>query len=140
MSAMLYWDTSAWVRRYTPDDPGQPRAQSLFEGSGRNFASELLPLEALSAAVRNPAARRGGLAPAIRAMRRDLEVFELVRISETVEEAERLVLRHKLRAADAIGLAGAILLRRRFARMPLVTSDEAQAQAARAEGFRVIRP
>jgi predicted nucleic acid-binding protein len=140
MSGMIYWDTSAWVRRYTPDHPSQPRAQNLFERSRRQFASELLPLEALSAAVRNPSARRGGLAPVIRAIQAELEVIELASASESLKEAERLVLRHKLRAADAIGLGGAILLRRRFARMPFVSCDEAQAQAARAEGLRVIQP
>lgn len=135
---MIFWDTSAWIRRYEKGDPFQAQAQNYFDRSDRQFASELLPLEVLSAAVRTRRLRQSGLAPVIKAIRAELDTIELVSISETLVGAERLVMKHGLRAADAITLAGAILACRRIARMPLVTSDEEQARAAKGEGIRVL--
>jgi hypothetical protein len=136
---MIFWDTSAWLRRFSPDDPFQNRVESLYEQSGRPFGSELLPLEALSAASRNLKLRRGGLLPIIEAVHAELDKFELVTVAESMEEAERLILRHRLRAADALTLSGALVACRRFRRMPFATADHEQATAARREGLKVIR-
>jgi predicted nucleic acid-binding protein len=136
---VIFWDTSAWVRRYEKGDPCQERAQNLFDRAARQFGSELLPIEVLSAAVRTRRLRAAGLAPVLKAIRAETAILNLVSISESLGEAERIVVRRGLRAADAITVAGAVLACRRIARMPLVTADDEQAAAARAEGLRVIR-
>ena len=136
---MIFWDTSAWVRRYEPDDPMQARAQNLFDNSKRQFGSQLMRIEVLSAAARTRRLRKSGLLPILKAIRDDLETVELVPISDSIEEAERLVIKYRIRAADAIILAGAVLVNRKIVRVPFVTADEEQESAARKEGLKVIR-
>lgn len=136
---MIFWDTSAWVRRYEPEDPMQARAQNFFETSKRQFGSELMRLEVLSAAARTRRLRKSGLIPILKAIRDDLDCVELVTVTDSIEEAERLVIKHRLRAADALILAGALFVNRRIARMALVTADDEQESAAKQEGLKVIR-
>ncbi|KAF0246306.1 MAG: hypothetical protein FD180_794 [Planctomycetota bacterium] len=57
-------------------------------------------------------------------------------------QAVQLVRAHGLRGADAVHLASALHLskRLRLRRFHFATSDDAQADAARAEGLRVLSP
>ena len=117
----------------------QARAQNLFDNSKRQFGSQLMRIEVLSAAARTRRLRKSGLLPILKAIRDDLETVELAPISESIEEAERLVVKYRIRAADAIILAGAVLVNRKIVRVPFATADEEQGSAARKEGLKVIR-
>jgi hypothetical protein len=60
-------------------------------------------------------------------------------IPERTADARTLLLRHPLRAGDAVQLASCLYLQRQLAQpVPFVAFDNRLAQAARAEGLTVI--
>jgi hypothetical protein len=140
---MIFWDTSALVAAYLREDPGHARARSLLTGKDVSSASTLLRTEAVAAVVRRLGADRRLGQAVLALVRGQLRAFVLVPVSaDVLARAERLILRHRLRGADAVHLASALESRALLGRAGLrfATSDGEQAAAARAEGLRVLDP
>lgn len=139
---VIFWDTSAIVPLLL-DEP-------LSETS-RTIAQEAPILvwwgtstECLSALARRE--REGSLAqPALEAARQRLDLLqqswsEILATEDVRQYAARVLLRHPLRAADALQLGAAL----RWANgLPqdhrFLTFDSRLAEAARKEGFRLVR-
>ncbi len=105
--------------------------------------SRLSHVEIASALARR--CREGSFAPAerdraIAALEADVPSLLVVELSEqTAAAARRLLIRHALRAGDAIQLASALLLPRAAGEsLPFVAFDERLKIAAREEGFPVL--
>jgi len=140
----LFADTSAIARCYFPDEPESHVLRTQLFSGAVVFASELVTVElrrAVAAAVRAGRIRRG--APTMQVAERDFAVatFQQLPISEAVlRSAERLVETHPLGTLDALHLATALTAGRALAGdepFVFVTRDQAQADAARAEGLAV---
>jgi predicted nucleic acid-binding protein len=70
-----------------------------------------------------------------------LKHFDLIPVDQAqLEVAVRLIRKHRLRSADAIHLAGALVLARELGRgrVRFATADVPQAVAAKAEGLKVV--
>lgn len=146
-----YLDTSALVKRYLPE-PGTPWLNQLLseDASTLFLSSELALVEVVSALCRAQREKR------ISTMHRDrlinqvnVELQRLVRavsISRlVVQTAGSLVIRHPLRAYDAIHLATALDVASDLARLGmdvpvLISADVALLAAAQAEGLQVDNP
>ena len=74
------------------------------------------------------------------ALARDVPTLAIVEMtSEITADARTLLLRHRLRAGDAIQLASCLYLQRQLGEpVPLVAFDSRLVQAGRAEGLTVI--
>jgi hypothetical protein len=147
-----YLDASALVKLYLPES-GSRRLTDLLrltQSLEPCFSSELVVVEALSALAR---ARREG-----RISRQTLEVLrarlmadaqtfpEMLTVSrDIVEWAGELTMAYPLRAYDAVHLATALDMARRFKMMDLpapifVSADETLLAAAQSEGLRAENP
>ena len=140
---MIFWDASALIRAFVASEPGHGQATSLLTRKGQHAASILLPAEATSALLRRSG--RKGVFPAafLVDLEQTLGALYLVEIQrEASDLARQLVKEHRLRGADSIHLACALLTARQTGRDSLrfATSDAEQAEAARASGLRVITP
>jgi predicted nucleic acid-binding protein len=136
-----YFDASALVKRYVSES-GSTTVRRLLT-STTAATSRLSEVEVSSGIIRR--AREGSFTARHRdrilaALQRDLSALAIVElIPEITAEARRLLLRHVLRAADAIQLASGLYLQRQLGQaMPFVTFDRRQLEAARAEGLTVI--
>ena len=141
---MIFWDTSAIVPLLVEE-----RATALVRAALKPADAMVVwwgtPLEALSSLARRE--REGGLTrPAVQLARRRLIALseawhELVPTAIVREHADNLLLRHPLRAADALQLGAALTLAQgrprghRFA-----TLDQRLSDAARGEGFDLVFP
>ncbi|HEY3257608.1 MAG TPA: hypothetical protein VGJ64_02035 [Gemmatimonadaceae bacterium] len=101
------------------------------------------PVECVSALARlerDGALTSSGLRGSITRIRRAITLWTEVEPSDDVrEQAMRLLRVHRLRAADAIQLAAAIVAAQfQPSTLPFVTLDRTQGAAADKEGFRVI--
>jgi predicted nucleic acid-binding protein len=112
-------------------------------GSGIVATSRLSELEVASGIVRR--AREGAFTPARRdralaALQRDLPALAIVElIPDITADARSLLLRHPLRASDAIQLASCLFLQRQLNQtVPFVAFDQRLLEAARAEGAVVV--
>ena len=146
--AVLFFDTSALVRRYDPRETGGLKVRGLCRpGSGHEVMIARITLVEVAAAL-NRKVRERKLAAA----RRD-QLWRLFRIhcrkqyvvttvdESTFQRAERLLFSHRLRGYDAVQIAGALEAR------PVVvspgvdfrfcTADRAQAEAAEREALAV---
>ncbi|MEA2024282.1 MAG: type II toxin-antitoxin system VapC family toxin [Actinomycetota bacterium] len=142
---IAYADTSAVARAFLADEADHAALKDLlFTTPGAAVTSDLTRIE-LSAAFRR-AARAGRIsdperliAVALAEVSRSggLRTVNL-RIGEIENEVHHLLARHRLRAADAIHLATAIVAMEGPGGVRFVTRDRRQAEAARAEGFEVI--
>ena len=65
---------------------------------------------------------------------------EVQPVVEVRERALRLLAIHDLRAADALQLSAAVTATNRHGAIDFVSLDDRLIEAARAEGFRVLRP
>lgn len=137
---MIFWDTSAFVRCYVSRHSGHARAANLLASRERQAGSVLLLPEATGALTRLAGSDRVLRDKAMKAMRSDLSNFELLPADiAQAELAARVAVDRRLRGADALHVATAVLLSRELAwRLRFVTSDADQAQAARSEGLKVI--
>lgn len=136
-----YFDASALVKRYVRE-AGSTTVRRLLT-SGTAATSRLSEAEVSSAIVRR--AREGAFTMGQRdrllaALQRDVPALAIVElIPEVTAEARILLLRHPLRAADAVQLASCVYLQRQLARpVPFVAFDARLVRAARAEGVAVI--
>ena len=139
---MKYWDSSALfpliveqaatarLRRIALEDP----ATATWWGSTVECASAVARL------AREGTLTREAQATALERLRAAMSVWtELTPSRDVREHAMRMVRVHPLRAADALHLAAA-LVASDFdpGTLDFVTLDSRQAEAAEAEGFRVI--
>ena len=140
-----YIDTSAVASAYLWDEPDHEELSSfLFRAPVNAATSDLTRVELMAAF--HGAARSGRLDdpfPLIAKAFLDVSPtgriktisLDLVRLEG---EVGRLLSRHRLRAADAIHLATAIVAMEGPEGVRFVTRDRRQAEAARAEGFEVV--
>ena len=136
-----YFDASALVKRYVRE-PGSTVVRRLL-ASGDAATSRLSEVEVSSGVARR--AREGALTVRQRdrilaALVRDLPALVLVELtSEVAADARALLLRHPLRASDALQLASCLYLQRHLAQpVPFVAFDGRLTEAARAEGLTVV--
>jgi uncharacterized protein len=136
-----YFDASALVKRYVRET-GSVMVRQLL-ASGIVATSRLSEVEVASGIVRR--AREGAFTAARRdralaAVQRDMPAFAIVEvIPDVTADALALLLRHPLRASDAIQLASCLYLQRQLNQpVPLVAFDRRLLDAARAEGVSVV--
>ncbi len=146
--AVIFFDTSALVRRYDDREPGAARVQALCRlRSGHvPMISRVTSVEMASALNRKVrdrvfgAARRDRMWRLFRShLRRQ---YRLGPLDEAVfEHAERLLFQHRLRGIDALQIASALatarLMENLVSDFRFCTADRAQAEAARREGLTV---
>lgn len=145
--AVIYFDTSALMRRYDRAEPGSARVRTLCRRPTEHLlaVSRLTAVEMASAISRklrqgliNEAERRRWWRLFRRHWRRQYRVILLDEQAYTL--AERLPFRHPLRTYDAVQLATALCVRDLFAttgEFRFCTADRPQADAARTEGLAV---
>lgn len=136
-----YFDASALVKRYVRE-AGSSTVRRLL-ASGTPATSRLSEVEVASAIARR--AREGAFAAPLRdrmtaALDGDLPALAVVEmIPEITAEARALLVRHPLRAGDAIQLASCLYLQRELREaVPFVAFDQRLSDAARAEGLTVV--
>jgi len=139
-----FWDTSALVPIVVVE-PKSPIVRRWMAEDRNVVVWTLTRAELLSALARKrrntPAAREG-----LRTARRELlAVWERWAEVESVDlvrhHAERVVERYPLRAAEALQIGAALVAAGQdAASLTFVTLDASQAEAAEAEGLRVLGP
>lgn len=146
-----YLDTSALIKRYV-DEIGSNWLRATLAGQPPPsiIIVHLAVVEVTSALMRR--LREGSLtqmdyAQAQNAFRADcLNDYEIVTaISEAIDQANRLLERHPLRAYDAVHLASALvsnrqLLANNLAPLTFLSADDRLNRAAVAEGLSVDNP
>ena len=140
---MLYFDASALAKRYV-SEPETPSVRRLL-GRGVPATSRLSEVEVASALGRR--CSEGTVSAddrdrALARLREDIGSMYVVELSAEIAAAARaLLLRHPLRASDAIQLASCLHLAEQLgAPAELVVYDVPLVTAARSEGLRVLRP
>ncbi len=133
-----YFDASALAKRYVAEPHGSELASLLSDGFA--VTSRLSESEIASALARRH--REGGLSRAARdrlvqVMQKDLASLYVVEVTSEVSAlACTLLMRHKLRAADALHLGSALSLASRSGlEIQFVGFDLAQNEAAAREGL-----
>ena len=136
-----YFDASALVKRYVRE-AGSTAVRRLL-ATGTAATSRLSEIEVPSAIIRR--AREGSFSleerdRALAAFQRDMPALAAVElIPEIVAAAQGLLLRHPLRAGDAVQLASCLLLQRQLAQaVPFVAFDARLLAAAGAAGVTVV--
>ena len=111
--------------------------------SGRGAASRLSEVEVASALVRR--AREGAFTlknrdRALASLANDFAALIIVEFTpEITTEARALLLRHRLRAGDAVQLASCLYLQRELGQsLPFVAFDDRLTEAARHQGLTVV--
>jgi hypothetical protein len=136
-----YFDASALVKRYVRE-AGSATVRRLL-ASGIAASSRLSEVEVFSGIIRRAreeaftVSRRDRM---LAALQRDVPALAIVEmIPEITADARALLLRHPLRAGDAIQLASCMYLQRQLAQpVPFVAFDRRLIEAAHAEGLTVI--
>jgi hypothetical protein len=137
-----FFDTSALVKRYV-DEPGSRMVRESLRLHAAVVARVTLA-EAAAAVAR--AARLGAITEdqRDRILARLPEDFAQLQVVEVrpalVARVPTLVVRHPLRAYDAIQLASASVVRQTGIAVEVWCADGDLAAAARTEGFRVVTP
>ena len=137
--AIVYLDTSALVKLCVAE-PGSELVAALWDGADLVATSRLADAEVR--AVLAAGARSGALEPAqartaIAAWERLWPGLHVVELHDVITaSAATLVGTHPLRAADALHLASALILR--SPDLVVAAWDEHLVAAARAEGLRVL--
>ncbi len=135
---IAYFDASALAKRYVREERTD-EVMGWLEGSTATTSrvSEIEIASALARRFREGTISRVDRDRALAALAEDLESLSIIELSPvTAAEARGVLLRHPLRAADALQLASALTLRRKV-RAPIhfVAFDERLAGAAQAEGL-----
>jgi predicted nucleic acid-binding protein len=136
-----YLDTSALVKRRVTE-PGSRAVRALFRGRGRIAVARITYAEAAAALARR--CREGALAVAARdaalaALDNEFAEMEVVETrGPVVRRVPSLVVRHALRAYDAVQLASALELAGRGAAVTFWAGDRALVRCAGAEGLRAV--
>ncbi|MCS7059358.1 MAG: type II toxin-antitoxin system VapC family toxin [Meiothermus sp.] len=143
----FYFDTSALVKRYDPNEQGAAEVIQLLGRSVTLFTSTLTSIEVVSTfRIKERSgvftAREVRLAVAAFDAHASVEYRLVAPQPSTYLEAKRLLLSYKLRAYDALHLATALTIVRVAGIQPgqleFWTADREQAAAARAEGLAVM--
>jgi uncharacterized protein len=136
-----YFDASALVKRYVRE-AGSTTVRRLL-ASAIPASSRLSEVEVTSGIIRR--AREGAFTNRARdrmlaALQRDLPALAIVEmIPEIAADARALLLRHSLRASDAVQLGSCLYLQRQLGQpVPFVAFDRRLVAAAQAEGLTVI--
>ncbi len=138
---MLFWDTSALVPVLV-DEPRSAECREVLDREPDALVWWTTPVQCLSALARREREGRFSRAEADRA--RDVLAalrdswHEVLPAEEVRERAASLLLRHPLRAADALGLGAALSWSGGRAGFGLCTLDDRFAEAARQEGFELV--
>ena len=138
---MRYFDASALVKRYVRE-PGAVSVRRLLKAAPA-AASRLSEVEVASALVRR--AREGAFSieerdRALASLSDDFASLIIVEFTpEITVDARALLVRHRLRAGDAVQLASCLYLQREMSQpLPFVAFDDRLADAARHEGLTVV--
>jgi uncharacterized protein len=144
---MIYFDTSALVKRYDTRETGASQVIALFATTPNIFTSSLTPLEVISA-LRIKERSSAFTANDVYHMTTTLDLhtnaqYDLIPPQpNTYLQARQLLLTYKLRAYDAIHIATALTIVQaanvQAQQLEFWTSDNDQALAARAMGLTVI--
>ena len=133
-----YFDVSALAKRYVMEPRSTEVARMLSDGIA--VTCRLSESEIASALARRQ--REGSLSLAVRdrlleVMQKDMASLYVVEVTAEVSTlACRLLMRHKLRAADALHLASALTLAGRSGlEVQFVSFDQTQNEAASREGI-----
>jgi predicted nucleic acid-binding protein len=140
---VIFWDASALVRCFTTAEPGHARVRQWLFSSEEHHGSALLRPEVTSAIVRRLGKDRRGTEKTLGWLEDSLAGMSLLPVGEgPLQGSVGLIRKHSLTAADAIHLATAVLHGRELGRrgFRFATCDARQAEAARAEGLRVLLP
>ena len=136
-----YFDASALVKRYVRET-GSTTVRRLL-ASGIAASSRLSEVEISSGIIRR--AREGAFTIQRRdrmlaALQSDVRALAIVEMTpEVTAHARTLLMRHPLRAGDAVQLASCVYLQQQLAQpVPFVAFDGRLVHAARAEGLTVI--
>lgn len=140
-ASYAYFDTSVLVKRYVTE-PGSLQTRRLLRRL-RVVSSLLTHLEILSALQRRHS-QRAIPSPIFGRLRRRVETdalsWDLVAVSdEMLARARNLLLQRPVRTLDAIHIASALLWYQEGVRLPFVSADTRQAEAACAAGLEVIQ-
>jgi hypothetical protein len=129
------------VKRYVRE-PGAVSVRRLLKADPA-AASRLSEVEVASALVRR--AREGAFTAeerdrALASLAHDFAALIIVEFTpEITADARALLLRHRLRAADAVQLASCLYLQREIRQpLPFVAFDDRLVEAARHEGLTVV--
>lgn len=136
-----YFDTSALLKRYVREE-GSTRARELMRRH-RILSCAIAPVEAFSALFRRKADGDLGersYAAIIARMRADRAHWELVELGEAVlGRAEDVISQTGVRTLDALHVASALVFQEWSGlRVPFVTADDRQREAALRMGLRAI--
>lgn len=137
----MFWDTSALVRCYDPGEPGHARATNFLLAERAHDASAFIVPELVSAVVRKLGRDKRNRDALLKTIEGHLAFFDLSAVAEGhLQEAVRLIKKYSLRAADALHVASALILRKDLGRRSLafITADREQAEAARYERLKVF--
>lgn len=138
-----YVDTSALVKRYHTES-GSERVDHLFSDPTASFLAANIALTEITSAldrkVQENLLTRDALNTVLAAIARDLlEDFWLIEIERAhILRSQELILRHHLRALDALHLS--VLLSLQDLAPVLVSADQKLLEAARLERFTVLDP
>ncbi len=147
-----FLDASALVKRYAPEQGSGWISTVTTPESGHTLLISEITLVEVSAALAAKERAPSGISAQARdeALSQFLQDcdqhFVLLQIDRTVlEEAVALVLRHRLRAYDAVQLATAVvasvlLAEREYSSLAFVTADRDLLAAAQSEGLAVENP
>jgi predicted nucleic acid-binding protein len=137
---ICYFDASALAKRYVQEEHSNAVNQLLTQGL--STTSRISEAELASAVARRYREGRLGKEQRdrlISAMQRDMGSLYVIEVLPEVSSlACRLLVTHKLRAADALHLASALLLARRMENgVRFVAFDKNLTDAARLEGLEI---
>ena len=129
------------MKRYVRE-PGAVSVRRLLKADPA-AASRLSEVEVASALIRR--AREGAFTAeerdrALASLENDFATLIIVEFTTAITaDARALLLRHRLRAGDAVQLASCLYLQREIGQaLPFVAFDDRLAQAARQEGLTVV--
>lgn len=137
-----YFDASALVKRYVLEPYSELVSNRLQDGiPASSRLSQVEISSALALRWREGQLSREHLDRALAALGEDFESLDVVELNPLVVTLSRdLLLRHPLRAGDAIHLASGIHLMKRGLELEFLSFDQRLNMAARKEGMTVIHP
>lgn len=136
---MKFWDASALVPLFIEEISSDDLRRTIADDPDVVIWA-LTEVELASAIWRRNPEPPAGRAELVRRAAASAEGWDVVRLLQPVmQRALSLCERHRLRSADTLQLAAALVACNGFpANLPFVTLDRELASAARAEGFPVL--
>jgi uncharacterized protein len=147
---LIYFESSALVKRYAPNEPNAAQIAAFFTITRQVFTNAITSVEVRSAfrmkersGEFTPAQVQAGLLSFNGHITQQNNPYHLIQLTPNILAiANRLVLGHKLRAYDAIQIATALelalLTNLKPSDVEFHTADKDQAAAAQAEGLTVV--